>query len=158
MVDDAGLSRARNAGASAAKGDILIFADSDIMLNQSFPWIWPDADYWIPRFATPLKDSSSVGTNSIVRHLSGFTYGPFIAVTRRAFDAVGGFEETVFEDCVLSNALRHHGFVGANLDLTVYHLKRPTSLLNAWKNTGGNCGERTATPVIITSLNGSEHI
>lgn len=114
------ISAARNAGARAAKGDILIFVDADTIISSDVvaaavrslsegavgggcvirfdghvPW-------WI-RTLEPLA--------SVVRRIVRMAPGCFLFCTREAFMKVGGFDEGIFaaEDMVMSNRLKRVG-------------------------------------------------
>jgi glycosyltransferase involved in cell wall biosynthesis len=100
------IARARNAGARAARGRVLIFVDADT---------WPNAD--LLRASCAAMDSGTVcgggapvafedldrrlyrsGTalwNALARRLH-LAAGCFVFSTREAFDAAGGFSEQVY--------------------------------------------------------------
>lgn len=145
-LDPSGLSAARNAGASAATGDILAFTDDDCQ---------PDRE-WLPRLAPlflsekyaavggpnlppPPRDweqavvSAAPGAPSHVllddteaEHLPGCN----LAVTRAAFDAIGGFDSrfhTAGDDVDFCWCLRDAGYrLGFVPGAFVWHSRRPS--------------------------------
>jgi glycosyltransferase involved in cell wall biosynthesis len=116
------IARVRNAGARASTGDILIFVDADTLVS-------PPA----VRATISAVDAGAVGGGAAVLpdgqlawwvrpvfRLSNFwarqfrlAYGCYLFCTRRAFDATGGFDETLFatEEIAFSRALSRVGRV-----------------------------------------------
>ena len=110
----------RNAGARAARGRVLVFVDADTRLHAR-----------TLHAALRAVDAGAIGGGSAVRfeepvsawarwsvsmwnalaHALGWAAGCFVFVDRRAFEAVGGFDERYFaaEEIVLSRALRRRG-------------------------------------------------
>jgi len=119
-VQNRQISKTRNAGAAAAKGDRLIFVDADTRVNAD-----------VIRGAIWSLDHGAVGGGAAVRfddqapryarwllkwvlmQMGWFRMaaGCFFFARRDAFDAVGGFDERHFagEEIMLSWALRRHG-------------------------------------------------
>jgi len=114
------IAATRNAGAWAARGKWLIFVDADTLVTET-----------LTRAALGCLEAGAVGGGCRVR-LDGrlplygrllvasllpvyralrLAAGCFIFCTRQAFDAAGGFDETLFaaEEAVLSRALRRQG-------------------------------------------------
>jgi glycosyltransferase involved in cell wall biosynthesis len=115
------ISAVRNAGAGEAKGDIFFFIDADTQL--------PEATL---RAALAALDSGAAGGGAWVAfaepagwfvnlsiNLFSFFYmrlvhwaaGCFVYARREAFEAVGGFDETLYacEEIVFSRALKRQG-------------------------------------------------
>lgn len=114
------IAATRNNGARAALGDLLVFIDADT-------WVNPQA----VRAAIAAVEGGAVGGGCRVRFDGPFPFyarwfvpigswlyfrsrlaaGCFIFCTRQAFEAVGGFDETVFasEECWFTWAMRRHG-------------------------------------------------
>ena len=103
-----GLSHARNTGATAAKGEVLAYTDSDCMADVDWlyyligtlvsgdyagvggPNITPPAQNWIQACvaAAPGGPSHVLLTDTIAEHIPGCN----MAFYRWAFEAVGGFD------------------------------------------------------------------
>jgi glycosyltransferase involved in cell wall biosynthesis len=114
------IAATRNAGAREAIGDKLIFVDADTTVSTEVVRAAIDAlnngaagggsavnfDGNLPRYA-------KLASPLLVRlfRATGFACGCFIFCTRRAFDAVGGFDETLFasEEITMSRALKRQG-------------------------------------------------
>lgn len=113
----------QNAGARAARGDVLLFLHADVALP-------PDAAAWIERtfrdpsvvagaFRTHTVDDDARGgwAGALLRladvrsRITRFPYGDqAIFVRRRAFERVGGFpDQPLMEDLELSRRLRRIG-------------------------------------------------
>ena len=114
------IAAARNAGARAATGDVLFFVDADTRINQAHVTGALDA----------LKAGSSGGGSRVnvsgeiplwsrigLKVFCAFYFGlklgagAFLFTTRKNFDAVGGFDESLFigEEVYFSLALRKLG-------------------------------------------------
>jgi len=121
-IERSQIAATRNAGAAAAKGDVLFFIDADTLAN-------PDAvraclrairlgavgggcvftfDAVLPRWARALYPWAVVGAR-VFRLLGGC----FLFCTRKAFDAVGGFDERYFaaEELIFIRKLKRIGLV-----------------------------------------------
>jgi len=114
------IAATRNAGARAARGAWLIFVDADTLVTEevvraAVAALRADAvgggcdirfEGPLPRYARILIAAAV----PVYRGL-GLAAGCFVFCTHAAFDAVGGFDETLFaaEEVVLSRALRQHG-------------------------------------------------
>ena len=111
--DNHGLSYARNAGAAAAKGEVLAYTDSDCMADPDWlyyligtlisgdyagvggPNISPPAENWIQACvaAAPGGPSHVLLTDTVAEHIPGCN----MAFYRWAFDNVGGFDHRISE-------------------------------------------------------------
>jgi glycosyltransferase involved in cell wall biosynthesis len=114
------ISATRNAGARAARGDLLIFVDADTLVTAE-----------LLRAALAAVQRGAVGGGCAVRfdkpvplyarillpifnrlyRAAGLAAGCFVFCTRQAFEAVGGFDEGLYasEECSLSWALKRQG-------------------------------------------------
>ena len=138
LIDDsrAGPGPARNRGVAAASGDVLLFTDADTIVP---PW-------WVRRHCRHYASPRVVGVGGPLRPLAvdlrhralfrllsdwwyrvswpvGFVQqpGPNCSVRRSAFDAIGGFDESLpfLEDTDLSLRLREAGRVVYDPDCPV---------------------------------------
>jgi glycosyltransferase involved in cell wall biosynthesis len=114
------IAAARNAGANAARGDILFFVDADTRINEKHVRGAIDAleagcaggsarvivDGTIPRWAEIFLRFFCA-----VYFALNLGAGAFLFATRKNFDAVGGFDESLFmgEEVYFSLALRKLG-------------------------------------------------
>jgi glycosyltransferase involved in cell wall biosynthesis len=114
------IAAARNAGARAASGDVLFFVDADTRINKqhidlALPALNAGASGGGARVAiegfVPLWARISLKLFCAIYFALGFCAGAFLFTSRRNFDAVGGFDETLFigEEVYLSLALRKLG-------------------------------------------------
>lgn len=114
------IARARNAGARAASGDILVFIDADTVISGNIldvvarhiasgwvigggAWVEPDTG-WLGRLVFRYLVNYFLG-------LRNLTPGPFLFCERAAFERVGGFDEELFaaEEFSLARRLKAEG-------------------------------------------------
>ena len=114
------IAATRHAGAGAAHGDILIFVDADTLVHAAVVHQALDAirggavggaaiglfDGELPLYANAM---ATLWTR--LARLATLTTGCFLFCTRTAYEAVGGFDRTLFafEDVALGRALRRVG-------------------------------------------------
>jgi glycosyltransferase involved in cell wall biosynthesis len=120
LVNHRHIAATRNAGAREASGEWLVFVDADTIISEV-----------VLRDAIAALRAGAVGGGCVVRfdgrvprygrvlialvlpvYLAlGLAAGCFLFCTRQAFEAVGGFDETLFaaEEVVLSRALGRVG-------------------------------------------------
>lgn len=120
-IDRRQIAAARNAGASIAQGECLMFVDADTIVGEA-----P-----LRGAIAVLKDGAAGGGAPIrlddptpwwarllvermfmlLYRVGRFASGSFLFCTRRAFDATGGFDEELYaaEELSMSRALRRHG-------------------------------------------------
>ena len=114
------ISRTRNAGARAARGERLVFVDADTQLNEAvlreaiaaldagvvgggaMPRFDADAEPWARRM---------MGVVTTTMRWTRLAAGCFVFCRRADFEAVGGFDERNFagEEIMLSLALKRRG-------------------------------------------------
>jgi len=114
------IAATRNAGARESSGEWLVFVDADTtigpdVLREAVTALQEGAagggcalrfDGRVPRYGRVL-----IALILPVYRALGLAAGCFLFCTRQAFDAVGGFDESLFaaEEAVLSRALRRQG-------------------------------------------------
>ena len=114
------IAATRNSGAREAKGDFLIFVDADTIVNETVVRTAIDAmrkgavgggaadglDADVPWYAKVMMPIFVFAFRS-----AGLAAGCFVFCTRKAFDAVGGFDETYFggEEIIFSRAMKRQG-------------------------------------------------
>jgi len=114
------IAATRNAGARAAEGDLLVFVDADTVVTPEVVRAAVEAvrvgaagggcavnfDGRVPTYARRL-----LPVVTRLYRAAGLAAGCFLFCTRRAFDAVGGFDEKLYasEECWMSWALRRQG-------------------------------------------------
>jgi len=114
------IAATRNAGALQARGEMLIFVDADTFVSESVVRAAIEAmklgaagggsavsfDGDVPRYAKVMQPI-------LVRafRATGLACGCFLFCTRAAFDATGGFDESLFasEEIWMSLAVKRHG-------------------------------------------------
>jgi cellulose synthase/poly-beta-1,6-N-acetylglucosamine synthase-like glycosyltransferase len=114
------IAAARNAGATAAKGERLFFIDADTQLTPQAltqalaaldrgavggggPMRFdPPVPAWVPFVLPPLQ---------LLFRVLRYTGGAFFFCTRQAFDAAGGWDQTLYasEEIALAKALKKQG-------------------------------------------------
>ena len=114
-----GRSLQMNAGATAARGDVLLFLHADTQLPENADRLVLDglavSDRVWGRFDVRIKGGGLLGLISLIMNwrsrLSGIATGDqSLFVTRAAFDSVGGFPPiALMEDVVLSAKLKRIG-------------------------------------------------
>ena len=138
------ISAVRNAGARAAKGDAFFFVDADTQISEA-----------TLRAAVAAVERGAAGGGAWVAfgepvgrgvrlaiHLFSFFYmrlarwaaGCFLYARREAFEAAGGFDETLYacEEIVLSIALKRQGAF-AVLRESVATSGRKIRLYSSWR-------------------------
>lgn len=114
------IAATRNSGANAAKGDLLFFVDADTVLpgpvlRAALSALAGGAAGGgaAVRFDEPVPLAYRLTLPVFVRvyRAAGFAAGCAIFCTRRAFEAAGGFDETLYggEEILFSRALRRQG-------------------------------------------------
>ena len=114
------IAATRNSGARNANGDLLIFVDADTIVNEAVVRSAVEAlrngaagggaavefDGTVPLYARLLLPVLVWSFRS-----AGLAAGCFLFCTRKAFAAVGGFDEAFYgaEELVMSRALKRHG-------------------------------------------------
>ncbi len=120
QVNHRQIAATRNAGARAARGDLLIFVDADTTVSSE-----------LLRAAVSAVRQGAVGGGCLARldepvpvwarlavvelnaycRLFKVAYGCFLFCTREAFEAVGGFDTSLYitEEIAMSQALRRLG-------------------------------------------------
>jgi glycosyltransferase involved in cell wall biosynthesis len=114
------IAAARNAGARAARGDVLFFVDADTRINRrhvddvlaalNAGYAGGSARIVIDR-AIPLWGRIFVKVFCAIYFASNLGAGAFLFTTRENFQKIGGFDETLFigEEVYFSLALRKLG-------------------------------------------------
>ena len=137
------ISRTRNAGARIASGDPLIFVDADTVISSRVLHGTLEAiqrgavgggarltvDGWIPLYGRMLLTITGV-----VMRTADLIAGCYFFCTRAAFDAAGGFDESVYaaEELVLSRQLARIGWI-AILDAPVVTSGRKLREHSGWE-------------------------
>lgn len=131
-----GAGHARNVGAAAASGDVLVFVDDDVQLVTR--WAWDEWLQWDWQFAIATTywpapavnvfmmraESTMLNVLTTVFRYKLFMSG-FAAIRREVFEAVGGYNDSVvYEEHVMSLDLYRRHFRGAILPVRVKMLRR----------------------------------
>ena len=114
------IAATRNAGARAARGDVLVFVDADTHVNApvlrtllaALEQGFVGGGARVRLHGEPPRWSRAmVGAASASLQLLDFASGCFLFCRRAEFEAVGGFDERHFaaEEIVLSRALQRRG-------------------------------------------------
>jgi glycosyltransferase involved in cell wall biosynthesis len=131
-----GAAHAKNIGAAAASGDVLVFVDDDVQLETQWDWDkwlrW-DWDFGIAELYWPAPqanvfmmraESTMLNVLTSVFRYKMFMTG-FAAVRREVFEAVGGYNENVvFEEHVMTLDFYRRRFRGTRLPVRVKVLRR----------------------------------
>ena len=157
-----GLSMARNAGAAAATGEILAFTDDDCEPDEQWlerlrpvfesgkyaaaggPNLAPAPRSWQEAVvcASPGAPSHVMLNDEEAEHLPGCN----TAVTKKAFDAIGGFDpifRTAGDDVDFCWRLREAGYrLGFSPGAFVWHWRRPSLVAFLRQQTGYGRAER----------------
>jgi len=131
-----GAAHAKNIGAATATGDVLVFVDDDVHLVADWAWDdWVSRDwqfaiaalYWpAPTINTFMMRTEATMLNVLttVFRYKMFMTG-FAAVRRSAFEAVGGYNESVvFEEHAITLDFYRRRFRGTRLPVRVQVLRR----------------------------------
>jgi len=115
------ISAVRNAGAREAKGNVFFFVDADTQISEETVRAAIAAlergaaggGAWVS-FKEPVSLPVRIAINLFsffYMRLLGWAAGCFIYAERKAFEAVGGFDETLYacEEIILSMALKQRG-------------------------------------------------
>lgn len=120
-VDLRQIAAVRNAGAAASTGERLIFVDADTLVNaQLIEATLAAFDAGVVGGGCEVKLEGKLPLWSKLAMLTfGFVYsrvkqraaGCYVFATRQAFDAVGGFDQTLYaaEEIAISQALKRQG-------------------------------------------------
>jgi glycosyltransferase involved in cell wall biosynthesis len=119
-VDVRQIAAARNAGAAAARGELLVFVDADTLVNASTLRATLAAVEQgavgggaMLRFDDPFPFSARVmaGVVALCMRLGRLAAGAYLFCTAKAFAAAGGFDERLFatEELAISRSLARVG-------------------------------------------------
>ena len=114
------IAATRNAGARAAQGDLLIFVDADTKISSELLQAVVQAVHQgavgggcLARLDEPVPVWARLAVVELNAYCRLFkvAYGCFLFCTREAFEAVGGFDASLYitEEVALSQALRRLG-------------------------------------------------
>jgi len=150
-IRERGISKAKNHGAQQASGEILVFLDADVKPPKDFAGkvlvAFSDATvvgatcHIVPEHPTLSEKVFFQFYNLLIQICSRFkphSRGEFLAVTKKGFLAVGGFDETMpcLEDHELAHRLSKLGKFVFIKDLVVYESLRRFRKLGFFKVVG----------------------
>lgn len=143
------IAATRNAGANAASGDILFFVDADTSVppeavRQALRVMHDGAVGGGSRVhfdgSLPLHFKALIWASGAISRATRLAFGCFLFCEKAAFDAVGGFDESLFasEELALSRALKRRGrFVILRESVTTSGRKlRAHSAWEVWRALG----------------------
>jgi glycosyltransferase involved in cell wall biosynthesis len=114
------IAATRNSGAREAKGDLLIFVDADTVVNEPVVRaalqavrdgaVGGGCDFQFDG-RLPMWGKLLIFTFRPVYRVARLAAGCFLFCTRQSFEAVGGFDETLYaaEEAFMSRALKRQG-------------------------------------------------
>jgi len=152
LKERGGPARARNLGAKEAKGEYLVFLDSDVELRpDSLSRLYDnllryDVTFGIyavepaePSFATCFYHYLSRKSIEATREDTRMFYSYFAGMKRKDFLALGGFDEdwnrATFEDVVFGKKIKDGGFsihLDKSMEVTHHIYYTPISLLRSY--------------------------
>ncbi len=149
-----GAAAARNQAASRARGRVLVFCDGDDVVQpawlsgmsaaaQSYDLVAGAIDpFSLNRFNVPLSDASSLRQAPIALSFKPFAISANMAVSRRAFNHVGGFSERLshMEDVDLSWRVQLAGYPLYFEPSAVVAKRYSQDLLTVWRKSVGQGG------------------
>lgn len=150
-IKERGISKAKNHGAQQSNGDILVFLDADVKPPKDFAEkvleVFNDATvvgatcHIVPEHPKLSETAFFQFYNLLIRFCSKFqphSRGEFLAVKKKSFLAVGGFDETMpcLEDHELAHRLSKLGKFVFIKDLVVYESLRRFRKLGFFKVVG----------------------
>jgi len=131
----------RNYGAMKSSGDIIVFLDSDCLVEKSWlkdgvQLITQDQYHAVGGLFLLRESPSWIEKNWILRSSRSYVYqktfiGACIFITKETFNSVGGFNEDLNagEDCYLTNQLLMKGYkIKIDPKLSVVHLGYPSTI------------------------------
>lgn len=143
------IAATRNAGARAALGDVLFFVDADTTVTpesvgQALRVMRDGAVGGGSRVhfdgSFPLHFKALIWASGVISRATRLAFGCFLFCRKDAFDAVGGFDESLFasEELALSRALKRRGrFVILRASVTTSGRKlRAHSAWEVWRALG----------------------
>ena len=138
---DVKVGAVRNYGAMKSSGDIIVFLDSDCLVEKSWlkdgVHLITQGQYHAVGGLFLLRESPSwIEKNWILRSSRSYVYqktfiGACIFIDKEIFNSVGGFNEDLNagEDCYLTNQLQKKGYkIRIDPNLSVIHLGYPSTI------------------------------